>query len=151
MNEITIRNANLNDLNTIVDFNYLLAIETEGKKLDKNILTEGVKNLLIDNNKGFYLIAEMNNQPVGQLMITYEWSDWRNALFWWIQSVYVVPEVRKSGVFRVLFDYVKNLASNRKNVCGLRLYTDQHNLNAMEVYTKLGMHKSNYLMFELEL
>lgn len=150
MENIIIRKATLNDIESIAEFNYNLALETENKTLNRQILTKGVESILIDDNKGFYVLALLNNKVIGQLMITYEWSDWRNANFWWIQSVYVVPEYRNSGVFKTLFEYIKKLAEEHKDVCGLRLYTEQNNTNAINAYKKLGMYQSNYLMFELE-
>lgn len=154
MNNITkniiIRNATLENIEIIIDFNLNLAAETENKSLNKQILAEGVRNILLDRNKGFYVLAILDNKIVGQLMITYEWSDWRNSYFWWIQSVYVLPQFRKSGIFKLLFKYIKDLAIEQNNVCGLRLYTDKDNINAMNAYKNLGMHQSNYLLFELE-
>lgn len=150
MNDFIIRYAKFEDANIIVDFNYNLALETESKILNRDILSSGVINLLKDKTKGFYLVAEINNQVIAQTMITYEWSDWRNAYFWWIQSVYVLPEYRKHGIFKLLFEHIKNLALQQDNVCGLRLYVDKDNDTAINVYKKLSMHQSNYIFFELE-
>lgn len=150
MNQIMIRFANPEDIDTIIDFNYNLAAETENKKLNRETLAQGVRNLINDSSKGFYIVAELHKKVIAQTMITYEWSDWRNGNFWWIQSVYVLPEYRKQGIFKLLFEYIKNLALKDKAVCGLRLYVDKDNDVAINVYKKLNMHESNYILFELE-
>lgn len=150
MTETIIRFATIEDLNTLIEFNYKLAAETENKLLNRDVLTNGVLNLLKDKNKGFYLVTEINKKVIAQTMITYEWSDWRNGNFWWIQSVYVLPEFRKHGIFKLLFEYIKNMAINEDNVCGLRLYVDKENEIAINVYKKLNMKQSNYLFYELE-
>lgn len=150
MNDLIIRYAKLEDVNALIDFNYNLALESENKILNREILASGVINLLNDKDKGFYLVAEINNKVIAQTMITYEWSDWRNANFWWIQSVYVLPEYRKHGIFKILFEYIKKLALQQDNVCGLRLYVDKENEIAINVYKKLNMNQSNYILFELE-
>jgi ribosomal protein S18 acetylase RimI-like enzyme len=145
-----IRIANLNDSETIIKFNYLLALETEGLNIDKKQLSKGVREILSDSNKGFYFVYEEDNQVIGQLMITREWSDWRCAYFAWIQSVYVDKNHRKKHVFRSLFDYVQKMVKDDPNYCGIRLYTDKNNLVAQSTYKKLGMNESNYIFYELE-
>jgi GNAT superfamily N-acetyltransferase len=145
---IQIRRAHLKDAGTIAKFNAAMAKETEGIVLDKRRLKKGVEQILRDPRKGFYLLAETKGRTVGQMMITREWSDWRNGYFWWIQSVYVPPPHRKKGVYRALHSCVVALGKRRKDVCGVRLYVDKHNKRAQGVYKKLGMKKTNYEMFE---
>jgi len=148
MMNITIRNAASSDAPLIAEFNEAMAQETETLTLDRERLQKGVEALLADSSKGFYLVAESNNTVVGQLMITYEWSDWRNADFWWIQSVYVHPSYRKHGVFRSLYRYIESLARTRGNVCGLRLYVEKENEHARKTYEALGMTPSHYQLME---
>jgi GNAT superfamily N-acetyltransferase len=124
-----------------------MGTETEGILLDRRRLHRGVKAILSDPTKGFYLLAEVDRKIVGQTMITREWSDWRNGNFWWIQSVYVQPAYRRRGVYRALHESVVALGRRRKDVCGVRLYVDRHNTTAQKVYKKLGMKRSNYDMF----
>jgi len=113
-------------------------------------VTRGVKALLSDPTKGTYYLAEVDGVIVGQLLITVEWSDWRNGAFWWLQSVFVDPPFRRRGVFQALFRHVRQLASGRADVCGLRLYMDTHNAPARQVYERLGMKRIDYEVFEQE-
>ena len=145
---IIIRNANKEDITTIVEFNSAMAMETEHKSLEIDTVYEGVKKLLNNNKLGFYLIAESDSAPVGQLMITKEWSDWRNGEFWWIQSVYVHADYRKNNVYRKLYNEASKLAKESENACGIRLYVVKDNNIAQKVYSKLGMSESNYLLYE---
>ncbi len=147
--DITIRRATPRDAAAIVEFNSLMAEETEHRSLDRKILTKGVRAILTDAEKGLYFLVTNGGEVVGQLMITYEWSDWRNGNFWWIQSVYVKKEYRQQGVFRALYEHVENLAK-KKGVCGLRLYVERNNTRAQATYEKLGMKRSVYDMFEKE-
>lgn len=146
--QIQIRNATRADVETLVSFNVAMARETENKELPLDKITPGVKSLFSKPEYGFYLIAELEGQIAGSLMVTTEWSDWRNGLFWWIQSVYVHPEFRRRGVYRALYEGVKSQAEVRSEVCGCRLYVEQDNLSAQETYLKLGMVKTHYKMFE---
>ena len=146
----SIRLATLDDIDVIAEFNSLLAQETEGRTLDGALLKRGVSALLGDPAKGLYFLAIDGGKPVGQLMITTEWSDWRNGNFWWIQSVYVRKEVRGTGVFRQLYEHVLTEAQARTDVVGLRLYVDRQNEAAQATYARLGMSKSEYEMFELD-
>ena len=123
--EFSVRRATLDDLETIVRLNAAMALETEAKTLDRDTLRAGVGRLLSDALRGFYMVAESAGQIVGQLMVTFEWSDWRNAYFWWIQSVYVTPEFRRKGVYRLLERSVKSQALQMGDVCGIRLYVDR--------------------------
>lgn len=144
---ITIRRAELRDADTFVGFNQAMAWETEMLKLEPAMLLEGVKGLFAQPQYGFYVIAECESQAAGGLMITFEWSDWRNKVFWWVQSVYVQPQFRGQGVYRCLYDGVKRMAAT-ENCCGFRLYVESTNKNAQAVYARLGMDQSHYVMFE---
>ena len=145
----TIRQASIEDANSLVEFNLRLAKETEDKDLDRSLLQPGVEAILRDANRGFYVVAVNEEEVIGATMVTKEWSDWRNADFWWIQSVYVVKEHRRQGVFRSLFNEVKRLASEQK-VCGFRLYVEQQNDVAQKTYHELGWHETIYKMFEMK-
>ena len=147
--KLHIRPANSQDGDAIIHFNASMAMETENKELNFDILRDGVSRVLSDPTKGFYLVAESEEKVVGQLMITYEWSDWRNADFWWIQSVYVLPDYRGSGVFKALYRHVA-IEAKKSNACGLRLYVDQSNVRAQDTYRSLGMSASHYQFFETE-
>ena len=148
LQEIIVRRANLEDVSTIVEFNCAIAHETEGLDLVLNVVSQGVNRLLQDENLGFYLVAEKNETIIGSLMITTEWSDWRNGLFWWIQSVYIQPSYRKQGVYRRLYQFVQDLANKSSEVVGFRLYVDKENVQAQKTYIRLGMTETHYLMFE---
>jgi ribosomal protein S18 acetylase RimI-like enzyme len=145
---IRIRFGRLNDAEKLAEFNKAMAFESEGYNLDFQTVLSGIKNLMLQTELGFYLIAETDNGIVGTLMITYEWTDWRDGLFWWIQSVYVVPEMRNKGVYKALYQKVKELAASDKRVRGFRLYVDKDNERAIEVYKKMGMTETNYLLYE---
>jgi len=150
----TIREAKPTDTATIADFNARMALETEKRRLDIEVVRQGVRALLTDPAKGAYFVAELETNGattiVGQLLITYEWSDWRNGNFWWIQSVYVPEKFRGQGVFRALFHHVDQLAKSRNDVCGLRLYVDADNDSARKTYERLGMKQTNYELFETD-
>lgn len=146
--KVFVRLAEKADAERLIDFNQAMAFETEGKNLDSEILANGVKAVFQDENKGFYIVAESEGKIVGGLMITYEWSDWRNKWFWWIQSVYILPDFRGKHIYSMLYDYVKQTALEKGNVCGFRLYVEKDNLNAQKVYEKRGMESSFYLMYE---
>ena len=143
-----IRIATAADTASLVEFNQAMALETEGKTLDPQVLGRGVSAVFEDRARGFYVVAEADGRIVGGLMITYEWSDWRNAWFWWIQSVYIVPDARGRGVYRKLYEFVREQARQAGNVCGFRLYVEAENTNARSVYEKLGMEQSHYLVYE---
>jgi GNAT superfamily N-acetyltransferase len=145
---LSIRPAQPADARLIADFNALLAEESEGKSLDRTLLEPGVLAVLHDPAKGRYFIAQDGPDVLGQMMITYEWSDWRNGWFWWIQSVYVRPEARRRGVFTALFDHVLESARNDGNVIGLRLYVEEANTRAHQTYEKLGLHFTTYQVME---
>lgn len=145
-----IRRATASDRDAIVAFNTQLALESEGKRLDPVLLRRGVAEVLEDVHKGLYFLAAEGDTIIGQIMITFEWSDWRCGWFWWIQSVYVHPDHRGAGVYRALFEHVKRAAESRDDVCGLRLYVDGENTTAMRVYDRTGLVPAGYQMRELD-
>jgi len=147
--DITIRKARLSDAAVIAEFNARLALETEDLRLAPEVLEAGVNALLRDPAKGVYYVAEADGVVVGQVMITYEWSDWRNGNIWWLQSVYVTEAFRRQGVFRRLFAHLKTLAGAQPEVCGLRLYMHADNARARRSYEELGMKATHYQVFEM--
>ena len=149
MNIMT-RQATNSDAVIIADFNASMAKETENLELDRERLRKGTEALLADSSKGIYYLAETDGKVVGQLMITYEWSDWRNATFWWIQSVFVHPDYRQQGIFRSLYHHVESIARKRGDVCGLRLYVDTSNKHAQQTYESIGLKRSHYQMMDMD-
>src|SRR5262245_5237023 len=149
--QITIRPAGPDDWQTIVEFNCRLAEESEGKRLDRTDVEPGVKALLADRRKGRYFVAVAGTEAeriVGQMMHTFEWSDWRNGDIWWLQSVYVHPDYRRAGVFRALFDKLRSEAEADPGVVGLRLYVEEQNARAHETYRNLGLLPGGYFVME---
>ena len=144
---LIVRSAGDIDIDRIVLFNQALARETEGRELDRRTLREGVEALLAEPARGQYFVAQKSGDVVGQVLVTYEWSDWRNGNIWWVQSVYVSRDHRREGVYRLLHEYVRSLARNQKAV-GLRLYVERDNEAAQRTYDALGMQASDYLLFE---
>jgi GNAT superfamily N-acetyltransferase len=144
----TVRTATPADAPVIVEFNHLLARESEGTELDLAVLTRGVQAVLADPHKGLYFLAEGEGQVAGQTGITFEYSDWRSGWFWWIQSVYVRPEHRRRGVFRTLYDHIERLARADPEVIGLRLYVENANRTAQETYLRQGMRPAGYFVLE---
>ena len=145
-----IRTANAADAQTIAEFNAAMALESESVVLDLDVVTAGVAAALADPGKAFYLLSEVAGEPAGQLMVTYEWSDWRNGWIWWIQSVYVKPEHRRRGVYSGLYHRLEELAAHEGNVRGIRLYVMRENAPAKRTYESLGMHHSEYDLYEIE-
>lgn len=146
---VTIRQAEPKDRDRIVLFNQAMARETEGRALDRSTLTEGVARMLSDVSRGRYFVAEDNDEIIGQIAVTVEWSDWRNAEIWWIQSVYVARSHRRLGTYRKLHLHVRNMArSTRVRVAGLRLYVERDNLAARSTYESLHMQPSSYVLYE---
>ena len=147
-----IRLAEARDLESLVAFNLALARETEGRELDRALLQAGVESLLADSSKGFYVVMEHrpSGRTIGQVLITFEWSDWRNGVFWWLQSVYVEKEWRRRGVFKQLYDHVLREGKRRGNVAGIRLYVEQDNAAAQGVYRQAGLSAAPYKVFETD-
>src|SRR3954453_4554576 len=139
------------DSDALVAFNQAMALETEGKTLDPGKIKSGVAAVFEDEKKGFYVVAETEGKIVGGLMVTYEWSDWRNSWFWWIQRVYILPENRGTGSYSKMDEFVKQKAVFNGNVCGFRLYVEKDNSHAQKVYDAVGMEMSYYLMYEEKL
>lgn len=139
------------DAPAIIEKNWRMANETEGKDLPRDRLDRGVRLLLADPSKGFYIVARVGGETVGQLMVTFEWSDWRAGTFWWVQSVYVDAEYRRTGIYRALYQRVLEMAKADGGVCGVRLYVERHNAVAQKTYADLGMQRAAYEMFELVL
>jgi GNAT superfamily N-acetyltransferase len=151
-NELIFRLAKDSDTESLVEFNYRMALETEDKKLDRECLKKGVESMLNDSGKGFYLVAEDKDKgTIASLMITKEWSDWRNGYFWWVQSVFVKNNYRRQGIYRRLYEKIKSLAKEDGCCCGLRLYVEKENLIAQRAYFALGMVETFYKLFEEEL
>lgn len=153
---MVIRKATAKDAAVVAQFNRDLAWESEHLRLKRAVVARGVKAVLKDSSKGIYFLAvapsaKGKKEVAGQLMITLEWSDWRNGMFWWIQSVYVRKEFRGQGVFRALYRHVLRLARRKENVCGLRLYVEKQNTAALHTYKKLGMKETYYRIFDYSL
>jgi GNAT superfamily N-acetyltransferase len=147
---VKVRAATAADVEFLVDGNARMAWETEGLTLDRERLRAGVAAVFAESGRGFYLIAELDGIAIGQMMITYEWSDWRNGVFWWIQSVFTLPEWRGRGAFKALYAAVEEMGRKQGDVCGLRLYVEAHNAAAQETYKRCGMSETVYRMFEVD-
>jgi len=145
---IHIRRGEPRDASVIADFNRAMAYETEGKELLPEVIGAGVISLIQQPSLGFYLVAEYEGDIVASLMITTEWSDWRNGVFWWIQSVYVKPAWRRKGVYSRLYEFVRQSAAQDKSICGFRLYVEKDNVSAQRTYHSLGMLETDYRMYE---
>jgi GNAT superfamily N-acetyltransferase len=146
-----IRKARKDDIDALIGFNEAMAFETERKRLFTGTLRKGVEAVFDDPQKGFYLVAEDAGRTIGGLMVTFEWSDWRNGWFWWIQSVYIDPEYRGQKIYSQLYEFVKREAAAAGNICGFRLYVEKENAHAQTVYVKVGMEETYYLMYEEKL
>ena len=136
------------DAAALAEFNQAMALETEGRSLDPQTLRRGVEAALHDPHHGFYVVADTGCEIAGALLVTYEWSDWRNGWFWWIQSVYVRPEHRRRGIYRMLHGFVRDRARSAGDVVGLRLYVERDNTSAQHTYAALGMTETPYRMYE---
>lgn len=145
---IQVRLANSNDAQRLADFNSAMAFETEAVELIPEVILQGVKGLLANPHHGYYWVAEAEGEIVASLMVTTEWSDWRNGVFWWIQSVYVLPNWRRKGLYTRLYEQVKKQALEHEDVCGFRLYVEQDNTIAQQTYSRLGMQETHYKLFE---
>ncbi len=150
MMEIRIRDGQLNDAPCIADFQQKMALETEHKRLEPDVVLPAVRSVFGDASKGFYLVAEVKDQVVGSLLITYEWSDWRNSNIWYIQSVYVEPDFRAKGVFSKLHARVVELALEA-NVMFVRLFVEVNNKRAQKTYERLGMKRMPYFMYDMKI
>jgi len=147
-NEVQIRIAEPKDVETIAELNIAMAWETEHKQLDPSTVCRGVRTVMDGSDHGFYVVAQSDGDVVGCLMVTYEWSDWRSGLFWWIQSLHVRPQFRRRGVFTQLHDFVKTQALSRPEVCGIRLYVEESNDVAQRAYRRIGMNPTTYQIYE---
>ena len=145
---VEIREARLGDAPVIVDFQIRMARSTEDLELDFDTVTRGVAAVFADPAKGTYWVAESEDRVIGSLLTTFEWSDWRNGTVLWIQSVYVLPEWRRRGVYKSLYEHLKRQVEKSPGLRGLRLYVDQRNTAAQQVYERLGMTKEHYQMYE---
>jgi len=145
---IRIRPATNDDATALIDFAAAMALETERKVLLRDVIGTGVRHLLAHPGMGFYLMAECGGEVAGSLMVTTEWSDWRNGNFWWVQSVYVRPEFRRRGVYRKLYRYLQERAAQDPGVCGFRLYVERDNSRAQATYRAAGMEQTHYILFE---
>ncbi len=148
--KVAVRGATLDDAIHIVRFQLSMALETEGKVLDEALLGAGVRSVFDSPDRGFYIVAEVDGGVVGSLLITYEWSDWRNSTFWWIQSVFVDASHRRQGVYTAMHSHVIERAQSRGDVCGVRLYVERTNLIAQQTYRRLGMDQSHYDLYEID-
>ncbi|RMH37185.1 MAG: N-acetyltransferase [Nitrospirae bacterium] len=153
---LTIREATLEDLDDLVRMNAAMAWETECRRLDLARLRAGTQAVLDSRDRGFYLLgvvrrAQEADRAVAQLLVTNEWSDWRNGNFWWIQSVYVEPQWRRLGIFRQLYRHLETMARSQPEVCGIRLYVERRNTNAQAIYSRLGLSPTGYHVFEKDL
>ena len=145
-----IRRATTDDIEALVDFNCAIARETEDRELERGLVARGVTRAFQQGDEVTYYVAEAGSELIGGLMLTREWSDWRDGVFWWIQSVYVAENARRLGVFKSLYQHVEELARNSGNACGIRLYVEQHNARAQETYHSLGMQKTDYYLYETD-
>lgn len=143
----SIRKAGIEDSSTIIEFQQKLAWETEKKRLADKTIKYGVTGVFNNPSRGQYFVAENNGIIIASLLITYEWSDWRNSDVWWFQSVYVLPEFRRKGVFREMYSFIKKEAE-KKDIAGLRLYVESNNETAIKTYERLGMNGEHYKMYE---
>ena len=146
--DLKIRRAGLRDAPALVEFNSAMALETEGKVLLPRVIGAGVRGLLRRPDSGFYMVAELDGAVIAALMVTREWSDWRNGDFWWIQSVYVRPAFRRRGVYRRLYRHLQAQAAKKRAVCGFRLYVERDNRRAQAAYRANGMDRTHYLVYE---
>lgn len=148
MSDVDYRAAMPSDAGAIIEFQLAMARETEELELDRGILTRGVHAVFADPSLGRYFVAETDGAVAGSLMITYEWSDWRSGMVWWIQSVFVDPARRKRGIYAGLYAHVRAIVDADPAIRGIRLYVDRRNVGAQEVYTRLGMDGGHYQVFE---
>ena len=146
--KIEVRNATRDDVPFLADCNIAMAYESEKKHLDRDVLTRGIVAVFDHPERGFYVVAECEGKAVGSLLITHEWSDWRNGGWWWIQSVYVIPDVRRGGVFSAMYREIETRAKASAGVIGLRLYVEKENSRAQATYAALGMEPAYYSLYQ---
>ena len=157
MTNISVRDATRADIERIAEFQQAMALETENRTLDESTIRQGITAVFDDPRKGFYTVAVADDngdgaaQVVGSLLITYEWSDWSNATHWWIQSVYVNAAWRRRGVYRALYERILGMVEGRGDICSIRLYVERANVVAQQTYESLGMSRSHYDMYEIDL
>lgn len=143
-----VKKAGPEHISIIVDFQLKMAHETESITLDQSLLTKGVGQVFSDPTKGFYIIVEDDGKQIASVLLTPEWSDWRNSTFLWIQSLYVLPTYRKKGIFRKIYNFVRTMVNSTDEYAGIKLYVDENNNIAQKAYTKVGMDESHYRLFE---
>ncbi|MEO8217588.1 MAG: GNAT family N-acetyltransferase [Acidobacteriota bacterium] len=148
MSDIGYRAAGIEDLDAIVQFQVAMALETEELDLHRQTCAAGVRAVFSTPALGRYFVAAASGRIVASLLITFEWSDWRNRQVWWIQSVYVAPDFRRQGVYAGLYQHIRRLVDDEVDVGGVRLYVDRRNSRAQQVYTRLGMNGEHYVVFE---
>lgn len=148
LQNVIVRLASPNDVQVVAEYNAALAKESENRELHLPTLTTGVGQALSNPAYGRYYLAEVDGNVIGQVLLTFEWSDWRNGQFWWIQSVYVHPNFRRGGVFRALYQFLREEAKKDPVVCGLRLYVEEDNARAKQTYKAMGMQPTGYELFE---
>lgn len=146
--KITIQKATAEHIGVLIDFQQRLALESEGIKLNGETLRKGMKAMFVDPSKGIYYVVKEEHEIIGCHMITYEWSDWRNGMVWWLQSVYVKESYRKKGIFKMMYDNLINIIKKDPQLIGLRLYVDKSNERALKVYEAMGMDGSHYTVYE---
>lgn len=145
---LTVRSARPEDASIIAGFQLLMALETEGIELDPETVSRGVNAVFADPARGEYFVADVGGWIVGCLLVTPEWSDWRNGTVLWIESLYVIPEMRGRGVYRALYEHLQERVQTSPDLMGIRLYVDKRNTAAQRVYTRLGMAREHYELFE---
>ena len=148
MSGIKVRYATPAEARRLVDFNLALALESEGLAMEEKTVSAGVLAVMSHPERGFYLVAELDGAPAGCLLVTYEWSDWRNKTFWWISSYYVKPEFRGRGIYTAMDEKLQELAAKDGNVCGFRTYAHKGHKQAQDAFRNLGMVEKEYIIFE---
>ena len=145
---IKIRDASILESEIIINFQTNMALETENLKLEKSSVRKGINAVFKDSSKGKYYVAEENDRIVGSLLTTFEWSDWKNGIILWIQSVYIIPEYRRKGIFKKMYSYLKKMVEESNGLIGLRLYVNKTNIIAQKTYEKIGMDSEHYKLYE---
>ncbi len=149
--KLSIRAGRPGDLETLVQYNLALARETESLTLDAAVLRSGVEKALARPESSRYFVAEAKEKVIGQTMVTFEWSDWRDGFIWWLQSVYVHPDHRSQGVFHKIYSHIEQEARKDQAARAIRLYVMEDNARGMGAYKKAGLAPSGYVVYEREL